>query len=147
MSFLAGIPRPLLIVVLILVVLGALSCTAAGFKGPPDRDDLHLPFDAEPIAASEIGATGSCTKQGVEITVTTACELTVPAQQFPPSELRLRVVAGSVSVTVFQVIRGEVHEQNDSFDGGERFEISAAGERDVRVSLVCLLSCRLEILR
>ncbi len=116
-----NLPRWLVIVGILVIVLGILACgigagraldegrpRATPSPSPTARKDLDLiPLAAVP--AGDIVMSGSCargqTASGATQFTGTGCVLTVEPSGLFPRELRLRVEAGSGSVTVGQVLR------------------------------------------
>jgi hypothetical protein len=144
------VPKPILIVVIIVIALGVVSCAVGGLRGategPPALGDNPFDFenllDPQPIRAAELGLAGvnggSCQRAGAVIQVAGTCQVLVEGRILPPRELRVRIDSGTANVVVRQEVRGEVETSDpESFTPGETFDVSGGGTNDVEVFVAC----------
>ena len=154
-----NIPRPLLTLVVIIIVLGVLSCGAGVFRGVREATATPAPTPTAsprpltdglvnaPVPPSDVSVStpsgGNCSIVGPDIIVTGECLVTVDPQTFRPRVLGLEVMSGLVTVVVRQEIRGSVRSSKPAIVGGI-FEVSVAGSSPVLVDVVCT-SCSLSV--
>lgn len=153
------IPRPLLVVIVIIVILGVVSCGAGVFRGvneetEPDASSAasDAGFDGlinGPVEPQDIS--GPCLDNVHKlITVNTSCELNVEPVALLPRVLKLQVSSGTVFVSVRQEIRGKLQPgspQTEDFSPSETLEISVSGSTPVIVTLTCFGTCVLDVTR
>lgn len=154
------VPRPLLILIVVIVILGVVSCGAGVFRGlnedpPPNPSDaavdgfVEAPVRRQDVRVEGVGG-GSCSRLGPTISISSDCLLTVEPQAIRPRVLRLQVLNDPVDVTVRQEIDGELQPddpETKTFNvfNDEDFEISIAGTSPIFVRLECG-SCDLGII-
>ena len=138
------IPKPLLIVIVIIVILGVVSCGAGVFRGLTEEDKpaasgaadktafgkLELPsVKAEDVTVSDASGVflSSCSKTDEDgespqvdaspiddITISTACDVTVEGQ-FLPQVLRMTLVS-STAIAVQQELDGRLQPDSPEFE-------------------------------
>jgi hypothetical protein len=145
-----AIPRPLLILFVVVVVLGFISCGAAGLKGDPGESDPSWDFKPEGIPIAEVGTDDGCSIADTVITVPSACTLTIEAKPFPPRELRLEVLEGTPFVSIVQEVRDHRETNSHEFEPGATFGVSGlVGEKVIAIDIQCVTflsgACRLEV--
>ncbi len=148
-----NVPRPLLVVVVVIIVLGVIACGAGVIRGridatgptprPTPQFDGFGDSSVPPRDVTDVG--DGCDRTGAVVTITGGCLLRVDPQSLRPRSLRLRVTNGSVDVVVQQSIRGYTRtSDSDSFSVGQQAKISVAGTSPVDVILTCG-SCQVQI--
>lgn len=148
-----SIPRPLLIVVAIVLVLGVASCGLGLLRGreadpEPTQLGLSLPrVGAEAITATGFGG-GSCNRSGTTISVsgglTGGCQLSIRPQPLRPRELVLQVSGGDATVVVEQRVQGrEASSEPESVEAGDPIELTVAGTDELRIRIRC--TCTLTV--
>jgi hypothetical protein len=153
------IPRPLLILIVIIVILGVLSCGVGVFRGSRS-EATPAPGDAAgqahvgslidgPVHIEDI--TGLCVDAtNLRISFTTSCGLSVRPVALLPRVLKLRPTSGTVTVSVRQEIKGTLQPdspETKDFPPFDDVKISVSGSTPVLVSLTCLGTCELDILQ
>ncbi len=155
------VPKPIIIVVIIVIALGVVSCAVGGLRGATEGEpaladnpfDFEGLLDPQPIRAAELGLAGvnggDCQRAGAVIQVSGTCRLLVEARILPPRELRVRVDSGTAIVVVRQEVRGEVETSPDEdFSFGEIFDVSGGGTDDIQVFVACgAAGCDLRVLQ
>lgn len=157
-----NIPKPLLVVVVIIIVLGVLSCGVGAIRGIQDANPTPAPFPTPtpfvlpdgvitaPVPEGDVSASASpstnCSIAGVLITVASGCRLTVDPVAFLPRKLFLKVTSGSVTIVVSQFIRDHLRSSDADTKLFGVFEISVSGSSPVFVDIGCG-SCTLEVVR
>ena len=150
-----NVPRPLLVGVVVIVILGVVSCGAGVIRGRMDAaGPTHTPsvqfegFGGSAVPSGDVttDGNGGCARNGALITISGMCMLTVDPQSLRPRTLRLIATSGTAVVVVTQSIRGETKQSDpDSLDVGDPAdEISVAGTSPVNVILSCV-SCQVQI--
>ncbi len=151
-----NVPRPLLIVAVLIVVLGVLACGVGAGRALNDRPapansspraDLDI-VPVFPIAGRDVVMSGSCTEQtvaGERRFTGTSCALTVTPSGFFPHELRLRLDAGSGTMTVSQEIRGDVRTSTKAIPGANPLHVRVAGSSPVTALLACFAQCTVAV--
>ena len=146
------VPRPLLILIVVIVILGVVSCGAGVFRGldedpppaPSDRplgDVINAPVNRRDVDVRGIDG-GSCSRSGATVSISGDCLLTVEPQVIRPRVLRFEVINNPVDVTVRQEIDGRLEPDDPetktffTFNDDE-FEISVAGSSPVFALLEC----------
>lgn len=157
------IPKPLLILIIIIVILGVLSCSAGVIRGfnkesDPDpgsvRSQLGFDQDPIPVPLSDVRLIG-CTlsnQDGDEfsddIAISGSCNVTIEDQFFRSRVLRLWVLSIALfgPISVQQEIDGEFQPRppkTKDFNNGGLLEISASGVGAVHVRINC--TCTLSV--
>jgi hypothetical protein len=158
------IPKPLLIFIVIIVILGVVSCGAGVFRGltedpqpAPENAGAGLkgvingPFRAEDI--NVIGGDCTVSTTPARITIPSSCQLRLEPVALLPRVLKVEINSTSadtdVDVTVSQEIDGKIQSPDTETiprkpNQVPDFEISAAGSSPVFVTLSCS-SCVLDI--
>lgn len=157
------IPKPLLIVIVVIVILGVVSCGAGVLRGvnqepKPNASTaaggfggvINGPLDPRDIVV----AGGNCTVSGAQITIPSVCDLRLEPVALLPRVLKLEIDASStddsVKVTVEQVIDGETRSGDDTVSPNGTatpdIKVSVAGSSPISVTLECG-SCVLDIIR
>ncbi|MFL5674985.1 MAG: hypothetical protein ACJ779_08265 [Chloroflexota bacterium] len=149
-----NVPRPLLVVVVVIVILGITSCGAGVVRGRLDAagptaapTTLFRGLSDEPVPRRDVRIDaldgGSCNESGTPVTVTVAthCLMTVDPRSLRPRTLRLDAVGPPIFVVVGQEIRGERHTKDKLFPVSGVIEVSVAGTTPVTVDVSC--SCTL----
>lgn len=155
-----NVPKPLLVVVVVIIVLGVLSCGVGVIRGiqdssatpapPPTPTPFVLPDGVieAPVPSGDVTSSAvpssSCTIAGPDITISTDCRLIVNPQAFQPRKLFLQVMSGFVTIVVRQEIRGELRESDPDSKLVGTFEISVSGSSPVFVDVECT-SCTLKV--
>jgi hypothetical protein len=155
-----NIPKPLLVVIVIIIVLGVLSCGVGAIRGIQDANPTPAPFPTPTpfvlpdgvitarVPEGDVSASASpstnCSIAGVVITVISSCQLTVDPVAFLPRKLFLNVTSGPVAIVVRQVIRGQMQHSDSETKPFGVFEISVSGSSPVFVDIGCV-SCTLEV--
>jgi hypothetical protein len=161
-----NIPRPLLIVIIVIVILGVVSCGAGVFRGL-NEDPNPSPenaggeagldnVDPRPVPPADVRVTaGTCSisdqdSDGVvdDITISSFCDLTIEGQVLLPRVLRLSVASNAFPgvMAVQQEIDGRMQPdppENKSATSGVK-EVSASGLGPVKIRISCG-SCLLRI--
>jgi hypothetical protein len=145
-----NIPKPLLVVIVIIIVLGVLSCGAGALRGSQDAGDPTPgpggggAFGGQ-VAPADIELTGDCSFIPGAITVPSNCHLTMHPQAFIPRKLRLVVALAAAVVTVSQVIQNDLRSSEPTTrNPGQDIEVSVAGSSPVVVDVLCFSGCRLD---
>ena len=150
-----NVPRPLLVLVMIIIVLGVLSCGAGAVRGLHEDTATPAPMTDGLInglvSPDEVELTGNCSIiAGPAINVVSTCALTMDPQALRPRKLHLVVASGTVLVTASQQIRGELRSSEPTTrsvgdDVEDDVDVSVAGSSPVVVKLGCLVSpCQLD---
>ncbi|HEV8516307.1 MAG TPA: hypothetical protein VGQ47_01550 [Candidatus Limnocylindrales bacterium] len=156
-----NLPRPLLIVVLVISVLGALSCGLGVLRGPEKRpaetpdasgraraDSLPL-LAPRRVRAEEVAASPSaaCSRSGSVITVTGTCTITVARAGFRPGKLVLTVGGGAfVAARVTEVRQPQRTVSTDeTFGPGRTFDVTSSGSGDTALVVECASTCTLTV--
>jgi hypothetical protein len=152
-----NVPRPLLVVVVVIVILGVVACGAGVIRGRMDAAGPTPPptaqfggFGEARVPSRDVRAIGggcSRTDASADIAISGTCLLRIDPQSLRPRSLRLIATFGNVdSVVVTQTIRGETRTSDpDSFGvGDDPVKISVAGTSPVDVNLSCG-SCSVQI--
>jgi hypothetical protein len=157
------IPKPLLILIVIIVILGVLSCSAGVIRGfneeappSPEHAGSEAGFDQDPIPVplADVGLS-DCSRSDQDgdgltddIAISSSCDVTIENQFFRSRVLRLWVLSigflGPISVQ--QEIDGEYQPdppKTKGFNNGGLLEISASGVGAVHVRIKC--SCILSV--
>jgi len=146
------VPRPLLILVIVIILIGVVACGAGVIRGRMDAagpsptpstrfdgfgDSTVPPKDVkiEPDGGSCSASTGD----PVTVGISGHCLMTINPRSLLPRRLQL-TAGGDVTVTVTQKIRGEDHSKDKGFSDGQTIEASVAGTSPVRVAFDCV-SC------
>ena len=157
------IPKPLLILIIIIVILGVLSCSAGvirGFDNESDPDPgsvrSRLGFDQDPIPVplSDVRLIGcSLSNQdgdglNDDIAISSSCDVTIENQFLRSRVLRLWVLSIGLfgTISVQQEIDGEFQPRSPktkAFSNGGLLEISASGVGAVHVLVNC--TCTLSV--
>jgi hypothetical protein len=149
-----NVPRPLLVVVVVIIILGVVSCGVGVIRG---RMDAARPaptpsvqfegFGDSAVPARDVRSAGDCGRNGADLTISGTCVLTVDPQSLRPRSLRLLPISGTATVVVTQSIRGETQTSDpDSLSTGESAaKISVAGTSPVNVILSCVTTCQVQI--
>jgi hypothetical protein len=152
------IPKPLLIVIVIIVILGVVSCGAGVFRGLTEGDKPAASDAAgvDGLAAPSVAATdvtvrppdngSSCSKKDEDsdglvddITMSESCDVFIKGQ-FLPHVLRLGVASVSSDISVQQEIDGKLQPDDpdgEDVDVGDIVEISATGLGEIHVRINC----------
>src|SRR3954451_5663426 len=100
-----NVPRPLLVVVLVIIVLGVVSCGVGVIRGRVENGDptpaptaRFSGFGDTPVPPGDVRAGAGCTRSDPLITVAGSCVLTIDPQSLRPRSLVLRVTSGSVDI-------------------------------------------------
>jgi hypothetical protein len=157
------IPKPLLIVVIIIVILGVVSCGAGVFRGLTEGDQpsasnagadfkgvINGPFLAEDI--NVIGGDCTVSTTPARISIPSSCQLMLEPVALLPRVLKIEIDPtssdDSVDVTVRQQVNDETQtppaETLEPVSQDPDFEISVAGSTPVFVKLDCS-SCLLNV--
>jgi hypothetical protein len=147
-----NVPRPLLVVVVVIIVLGVIACGAGVIRGRMDagrpKQTPSVQFDGfgdSKVPSRDVAVVGSgCDRSGAVITITTTCLLIADPQSIRPRTLHLDVTSGSVKAVVAQQIRGETRTSDPNPDPTDPIEVSVSGTSPVRVTLNCG-SCQVRI--
>jgi hypothetical protein len=153
------VPRPLLILVIVIIVLGVVACgigVARGrldAAGPTDTPAVQFgSFGEARVPARDVRAISSgCSRasfDAVDIDVSGSCVLRIDPQSLRPRSLFLRATSGSVTASITQKVRNETPtSDSDTLSSGiEGTKISIAGTSPVDVNLSCFGSCSVQIL-
>jgi hypothetical protein len=148
-----NVPRPLLVLVVVIIVLGVLSCGAGVFRGIQEDTATPAPMTGlitAPVPPGDVSVStpngGTCSIAGSVITVGSNCRVTVDPQTFRPRKLYLGVATGTLTAVVRQEIRGRLQSSNSESPASGTFSISVAGSSPVLVDLTCLSpSCGLTV--
>ena len=155
------IPKPLLIVIVVIVILGVVSCGAGVFRGlnegdQPSASDAGAGFKGVlngPVKAEDIRGDCSVDVQQSQITVNSSCQLRLEPVALLPRVLKIEINSSSadpgVDVTVSQEIDGKIQSPDtktisSNSSQAPDFEVSAAGSSPVFVTLSCS-SCVLDV--
>src|SRR6476646_9609087 len=138
-----NVPRPLLVVVVVIVILGVVSCGAGVIRGrmdaagpAPTPSAQFEGFGDSAVPPRDVSESGSgCSRSGALISVSGSCVLAIDPQSLRPRSLRLRATSGTTDIVVTQIIRGETHASDpDSLSvGDDDAKISVAGTSPVNV--------------
>jgi hypothetical protein len=161
-----NIPRPLLIVIVVIVILGVVSCGAGVFRGlnedphpAPEDAGAKSGFDGlikEPVPLGDIKiAGGDCSFSEVDsdgvahaISVPSSCFFRVEPKALIPRVLKLEATSGSAVVSVQQTIDGKPEPsppKSTAIPSSGDLEISVSGSSPVEVTISCAFSCILRI--
>ena len=148
-----NVPRPLLVVVVVIIILGVVSCGAGVIRGrldaagPSPAPSVRFEgFSDRAVPRRDVtieAISGSCTESGVpvKVTVTSQCRLTVDPRSLLPRKLKLAAAGAPIFVVVRQDIRGETRTKDKLFLTDDTIEVSVAGTSPVIVDVSC--SCTL----
>ena len=146
-----NIPRPLLVVVVVIIVLGVIACGAGVIRGRMEDGDPTPPptrrfegFGDTPIPRRDVRFTGSCSNaDALTVNVSGLCSTTLEPRFLRPRKLLVTVGGADVTVSVFQEIRGNNESQTDDVDEGKVVEVAVAGTSPVTVQFNCPIACTL----
>ena len=150
-----NVPRPLLVVVVVIIILGVVSCGAGVIRGridaagtSPTPSVQFEGFGDSAVSQRDVTTDtgGGCNRSGALISVSGSCRLTVDPQSLRPRSLRLIATIGTADIVVTQSIRGETpsSDVHALHVGDDPVEISIAGTSPVDITVSCV-SCQVQI--
>jgi hypothetical protein len=150
-----NVPRPLLVVVIVIIVLGVVACGVGFARGrlengrpTPDPTTRFEGVSDQTVPRRDVRIValdgGTCSEAGnpVKVTVANHCRMTIEPRSLRPRKLRLDVAGPPYLVVVTQEIRGSVQSKDKSFTTNDTVEVSVAGTSPVVVDFSCS-SCTL----
>jgi hypothetical protein len=144
-----NVPRPLLVVVVVIIVLGVIACGAGVIRGRMENGDATPEptrrfegFGDSAIPRREVTFGGDCENDPDDesVAVNGTCATTLEPRFLRPRKLIVTVSGGDVNVTVRQEIRGKRETQSDTVDNGDEVEVAVAGTSPVSVFFSCTCS-------
>jgi len=144
-----NVPRPLLVLVLVIVILGVASCGVGVIRG---RMDAAGPtpaavkqFDGvgeSVILRKDVTFTGDCPNDPGDLTVAVSgtCQTVIEPRFLRSQKLKVTPSGGNVVVTVSQKIRGETKQQSDTVNNGDLVDVAVAGTSPVTIAFSCICS-------
>jgi hypothetical protein len=153
------LPRPLRILLIVVIVLGIVSCGIGFARGRIDSEPSTSPtptfkpidlglrrvlgdaIDTEPFGSGDCSP--ALVDSAVVISVTSGllgggCQLSVQPDAFRPRELVLRVGGGAANVRVEQTVQGRSGSSEEkSVSAGEAIEMTVAGSDELRIYVSC----------
>jgi len=145
-----NVPRPLLVVVVVIIVLGVIACGAGVIRG---RIDAASPtatpatrfegFGNSAVPARDVRIQafdgGTCSGSGDPVTVSIAdkCRFTIDPRSLGPRRLQVSGAGAPYNVLVKQDIRGEERSKDKTFFSDGLVEVSVAGTSPVVVEFRC----------
>jgi hypothetical protein len=160
------VPKPLLILIVVLLVLGVVGCSAGFLRGgdrdrSPDqkKDDVRGTFvafldvlipDPEPVRLGPLDATCFSGDRST-LVFGGSCEVRITPTGDLRRQLQLRVAPGNrVNVEVFQPADGDALDDQDVpfvDDGQSQDSVAVVVRRDesARIVLSCILGCTVSL--
>jgi hypothetical protein len=154
------VPRPLLILIVVIVILGVVACTIGVARdndepasGPNagDRQAVEDFFGPRPVPAAEASLSPGCSRVTVagqpHFQFNGSCTITVEPRGIFSRVLRMVVVSGTPLVSVTSNIRGDETTTDPEGPDGNRIEVSIGGDSPVITNVSCFGSCDLRVVQ
>jgi hypothetical protein len=154
------VPRPLLILVVVIVVLGVVACTVGLARDNdssgdrPSGDSQHSVedfFGPRNVPAAEASLSSGCSLVNVSnephFKFTNDCTITVQPRGIFSRILRMVRVSGTPVVSVTSNIRGDETTTDPEGPDGNRIEVSIGGDSPVVINITSCGTCDLRVVQ